>query len=68
MDGLHSADARFSPGRAMSPQVRPPAGPPDIGRWAASLNWLPLFFHWSSNVHPRRPAPYGSPSSVQTKR
>uniref|UniRef100_A0A453FRK5 Uncharacterized protein n=1 Tax=Aegilops tauschii subsp. strangulata TaxID=200361 RepID=A0A453FRK5_AEGTS len=39
MDGLHSADARFSPGRAMSPQVRPPAGPPDIGStlWIAKL-------------------------------
>ncbi|KAL6619047.1 hypothetical protein ACP70R_034186 [Stipagrostis hirtigluma subsp. patula] len=31
MDGLHGADACFSPGRAMSPQVRPP-GPPDVGR------------------------------------
>ena len=32
MDGLHGPDACFSPGRAMSPQVRqPPAGPPDIG-------------------------------------
>ncbi|KAM3404790.1 hypothetical protein ACQJBY_007723 [Aegilops geniculata] len=31
MDGLHGADACFSPGRAMSPQVRPPAGPPDVG-------------------------------------
>nr|CDM86365.1 unnamed protein product [Triticum aestivum] len=32
MDGLHSADACFSLGRAMSPQVRPPIGPPDVGR------------------------------------
>ncbi|GJM88901.1 hypothetical protein PR202_ga05483 [Eleusine coracana subsp. coracana] len=30
MDGLHGTDACFSPGQAMSPQVRPP-GPPDIG-------------------------------------
>ncbi|VAI93820.1 unnamed protein product [Triticum turgidum subsp. durum] len=32
MDGLHSGDACFSLGRAMSPQVRPPIGPPDVGR------------------------------------
>ncbi|EMS48704.1 KH domain-containing protein SPIN1 [Triticum urartu] len=37
MDGLHGADACFSPGRAMSPQVRPPAGPPDVGRKIGSF-------------------------------
>ncbi|KAL5201930.1 hypothetical protein ABZP36_012882 [Zizania latifolia] len=37
MDGLHGRDGSFSPGRSMSPQVRPP-GPPDAaGQYLAEL-------------------------------
>ncbi|KAG8085947.1 hypothetical protein GUJ93_ZPchr0010g7307 [Zizania palustris] len=37
MDGLHGRDGSFSPGRSMSPQVRPP-GPPDAaGQYLAKL-------------------------------